>query len=514
MRSIDEQLLRIHQIDRGRPRKRVVILGAGVAGLVAAYELQKLGHQVEVLEGSGRVGGRVRTHRFSDGHNQYNELGAMRIPASHDYTRHYISACNLKLRPFVTAHKNLKCFYDIRGIQTRMDNASKTLFPQFSLSPAERRLANAAVAPAILGSHFSDAILSLTADEEGDLFAFRSATSHALQLDSQSLLDFLQQRLRGSDTLELIGSTTGLEMLWNKSIAMFLRDEIVNTGDGLEEIDGGMDLLPTGLAKLIPANPIRLNTEVTAIHWEGDQGRILLKSEKHEPSEIQPTHVICTIPFPVLRRLDLAGFSPNKMKAIRNLTYASSTKVLIHCKRRFWEQSPYGIVGGASLSDQIIRSTYYPSDNAPTTGPARVASHAKGIATAYSSESQTVARDPEISNGPGVLLGSYCWGADARRLGAMSANERAECVIDKIARFHPEVRNFADDHASMSWDDNKWAGGAFSFLDPSDQVRYLAAACQPEGNFHFAGEHCSTDQAWIQGAAMSALRAVEEIASK
>jgi monoamine oxidase len=96
----------------------------------------------------------------------------------------------------------------------------------------------------------------------------------------------------------------------------------------------------------------------------------------------------------------------------------------------------------------------------------------------------------------------------------MSANEGAECVIDKIARFHPEVRDFADDHASMSWDDNKWAGGAFSFLDPSDQARYLGAACQPEGNFHFAGEHCSTDQAWIQGAAMSALRAVEEIAYK
>ena len=303
-------------------------------------------------------------------------------------------------------------------------------------------------------------------------------------------------------------------MLWDKSIAMFLRDEIVGTGDGLEEIDGGMDLLPTGLAKLIPANPIRLNTEVTAIHWEGDQGRILLKSEKHELSEIQPTHVICTIPFPVLRRLELAGFSPNKMKAIRNLTYASSTKVLIHCKRRFWEQPPYGIVGGASLSDQIIRSTYYPSDNAPVPGLALVASHAKGIATAYSLESQTVARDPEISNGPGVLLGSYCWGADARRLGVMSANERAACVIDKIARFHPEVRDFADDHASMSWDDNKWAGGAFSFLDPSDQARYLAAGCQPEGNFHFAGEHCSTDQAWIQGAAMSALRAVEEIAYK
>jgi monoamine oxidase len=512
MRPIDEQLQRIRQTDRDRSRKRVVILGAGVAGLVAAYELHKLGHAVEVIEGSGRVGGRVRTHRFKD--DQYNELGAMRIPASHDYTRHYISVCNLKLRPFVTAHKNLRCFYDIRGIQTRIEDASKTLFPQLSLSPAERRLANAAVAPAILGSHFSEAILNLTEDDERDLFTFRPSTLRALQLDSQSLLDFLQQRLRGSDTLELIGSTTGLEMLWNKSMAMFLRDEIIGTGDGLEEIEGGMDLLPTGLAKLIPANPIRLNTEVIAIHWEGNKGKILLSSDKHEPIEIQPTHVICTIPFPVLRRLDLAGFTSDKMRAIRNLTYASSTKVLIHCKRRFWEQSPYDIVGGATLSDQIIRSTYYPSDNAPVPGPPVVASHAKGVLTAYSLEGRTVARNPEISNGPGVLLGSYCWGADARRLGGMSANERAACVIDKIARFHPEIRDFADDHASMSWDDNKWAGGAFSFLEPSDQARYLGAACQSEGDFHFAGEHCSTDQAWIQGAAMSALRAVEEIVSK
>ena len=124
MGSIDDQLLRIRTKDKSIPRKRIVVLGAGIAGLVAAYELQKLGHSVEVIEASDRIGGRVFTHPFKDG--QYNELGAMRIPANHDYTRHYaVNICSLRLRPFITAHKNLKCFYDIKGVKTRIEDAPR-----------------------------------------------------------------------------------------------------------------------------------------------------------------------------------------------------------------------------------------------------------------------------------------------------------------------------------------------------------------------------------------------------
>src|SRR5690349_15438859 len=100
MEPIVDQLARIARVDNGKPRKKVVILGAGMAGLSAAYELTKLGHSVSVIEATNRPGGRVWTKRFKST-GQYHELGAMRIPASHDYTRHYIHVVGLqkRLRP-------------------------------------------------------------------------------------------------------------------------------------------------------------------------------------------------------------------------------------------------------------------------------------------------------------------------------------------------------------------------------------------------------------------------------
>jgi monoamine oxidase len=211
------------------------------------------------------------------------------------------------------------------------------------------------------------------------------------------------------------------------------------------------------------AGTIRLKTEVLAIRLAGPKASVVLKENGKGPVQTACDYVICTIPFGVLRRLDVRGFSAGKQEAVRNLSYASSTKVLIHCKERFWENDPkYGIFGGASLSDQIIRSVYYPSDNAPAATPSAPPPQAKGLVT----------------------------------------------------RFHPELQMYADDHASMVWDQFKWSAGAFSFLQPGDQTAYLQNAVQAEGAVHFAGEHCSTDQAWIQGAIMSGLRAVEEIVAR
>ncbi|MGB5915998.1 MAG: FAD-dependent oxidoreductase, partial [Phormidesmis sp.] len=91
--SVKQQLDQIKHEDAGSPRKKVLILGAGIAGLAAGYELTMQGHSVEILEASSRLGGRIWTHRFNNG--QQGEFGAMRIPASHDYTRHYVEQLGL-----------------------------------------------------------------------------------------------------------------------------------------------------------------------------------------------------------------------------------------------------------------------------------------------------------------------------------------------------------------------------------------------------------------------------------
>lgn len=100
------------------PRRplNVIVVGAGMAGLCAAYELEMRGHSVTILEADRKaVGGRVRTQRFADG--QYGELGAMRIPKNHHLTRHYIARFGLALRPFV--QYNPEAYYYVHGIRKR-----------------------------------------------------------------------------------------------------------------------------------------------------------------------------------------------------------------------------------------------------------------------------------------------------------------------------------------------------------------------------------------------------------
>jgi monoamine oxidase len=335
--------------------------------------------------------------------------------------------------------------------------------------------------------------------------------------------EFLRARA-GEGAKELIGSCTGLDSFFDRAITMFLREEIEmkrfpaprdGEQERLSEIVGGMDLLPKRLGKTIH-DCIELNAEVIGIRSQND-GKVAVTISRGDQETVTKTCdvVLCTLPFSILWKIDISPpFSPEKMYAIRNLSYASSTKVLLHCSTRFWETNG-GIYGGASQSDQLIRATYYPSDNAIYSGPPGLLQQYGTLYSGFAPNKYT-ARDSAVSKNPGVLLGSYAWGQDARRLGAMAPTERARTVIRMVSRFHPEIARpgIVDGHASMFWDAYKWSAGAFSFLQPGEHGTIYQSAIRPEGNVHFAGEHCSLQQAWIQGALVSALRAVEEIVAK
>src|SRR5882724_2565888 len=86
--------------------KKIIIIGAGMAGLSAGYELSQAGHDVTILEARTRPGGRVQTLRepFSDG--LYAEAGAARIPDNHDLTLKYVKLFDIPLEPFYPARLN------------------------------------------------------------------------------------------------------------------------------------------------------------------------------------------------------------------------------------------------------------------------------------------------------------------------------------------------------------------------------------------------------------------------
>src|SRR6185369_14790506 len=87
----------IATLERGGPPQKIVVLGAGLAGLCSAFELQNQGHEVVLLEAGKRPGGRVRTLRDGFAPGLYTEAGAESIPGVHDLTLHYARTLGLKL---------------------------------------------------------------------------------------------------------------------------------------------------------------------------------------------------------------------------------------------------------------------------------------------------------------------------------------------------------------------------------------------------------------------------------
>ena len=528
--QIQPKLERIQKKDSGKPRKEIVILGAGMAGLTAAYELLCLGHKVTIYEAnSSRVGGRAWTHRFDDG--QYHEFGAMRFHKEHDHTRHYADLCKLKFRRFINHHDTPDSYYLINGQRVKHKDWATELLPKLDLSDNEKKIIQEELESNKPDKHHK-ALLSLLAFplrstlseikrnpfEFNALMGLGPLTPRIIELDNISFGEEIRKHFQTEDAINILGSTTGLESFFDIALTMFLRDTLLAEArledqkckSGLDEIEGGTDLLPKRLAdKVIElGGKIEFSHKVTGISNLNDSIRITFENGD---KEIEAKHVICTIPFGVLRHLKLTGFSKSKLRAIRNLNYANSAKVLINTKNRFWESQ--GIIGGGSQTDLINRQVYYPSDNFK----GQIKSVSGSGVHCLTQEFESMETNENPMNIPGVIVGSYCWGTDALRLGALSREERGKVVIEAVSQIHPELLEtdmVKSPPASISWDEYSNTKGAFCFHKPGDFSNYYFDTLKSEGNLHFAGEHCSLDQGWIQGAIISSLKIVEEIVVK
>ncbi|MEL7533238.1 MAG: NAD(P)/FAD-dependent oxidoreductase [Bacteroidota bacterium] len=550
---VEDAIARIKQAE-AKPRK-ILILGAGIAGLSAAYELARLkqGHEIHIVEASKRIGGRIWTHRFGEkpakgkvDDRPYHEFGAMRIPECiHDYTWHYIKEMNLPIREFINFDPEQKCWFDLRGEKFIAPDANEEfvkLYPQ--MFDWEKQIVKQKGPGELLG-HFINPLLAQleTSDLTWHLVNGEMEHPYLRWIDSHSLRTFLlekvEARLLSEDALELIGNSLAIASLWSWSLSAILRDAITNRPQGkgrLFEIIGGLDLLPHTMAKRIEEKypdsvQIHMEIEVKAVGLVNDKPEIELWDRKAEKSvELEYDQVLCTLPFPVMRLMALEGLSESKRAAIQNMQYSSSTKVLLHCKERFWEQQ--GIKGGRSISDRINRQTYYPSDftgneavELPDCEPTIQPLTFWNVNTQSSSVPKALAKENlQEESREGVLLGSYTWTDNARQIGRLKGetsehlasaalSERADLVLQFLERIHKEVADpdMILDSASMYWDQYPWTRGAFGATPPGDLSYYYQAGRKPEGNLFFAGEHISIAPGWIQGAMESSLAAVAEM---
>lgn len=489
----------------GRPR-HVGIIGAGAAGLSAAYELERLGHRVAIFEDSNRPGGRIRTHRFADG--THSELGAMRIPANHGCTMHYVKEFQLPTRRFV--NYNPRAYYHIRDVKTRIGDPS-ALYPAFKLLPDE------SADPLRPYEHLMKELMtSLSPEEQREIFSPNLTSEKLRKYASISFWQFLKERV-SPEAFDLIGHATGMIQYERASLLEVFVDYFGLFRVDQYELSGGMETLIQAFVSRLRA-PIHYNTRVTGI--QKTEGGVAVHYSRlgHKRTETFD-YVVCTVPAPALTRIEFEpALPPRQRQAISGITYASSAKTIVHTSARPWEYED-GIYGGGSFTDLPIQQCWYPSDNAKPVDRATYAAFTGDSDSPYSEAPLNwIAKDKERSHGPGVLTASYLWEANARRFLSLSEEDQTDVVIGQIRKLHPGLDRYVDEVIHWSWDrQNSPGSGAFAYFAPGEHERYQQLLSQPypaeKPAVFFAGEHLAVAHAWIQGSIQTALHAVLQIKS-
>ncbi|WP_306318149.1 MULTISPECIES: NAD(P)/FAD-dependent oxidoreductase [unclassified Streptomyces] len=467
------------------PRAHIAVLGAGIAGLVAACELESLGYRVTILEGSERIGGRIYTHRFGTTPGApYAELGAMRIPATHELTLRYVKELGLEpdLHPFRTILSDENNYLATKEGHVRVKDASGPLLADLRREIPTESYRTATV---LFGAWLAAMVRAVAPAELRDNLV-SDLTALLPLADSIDLTPYVYgdeaDRIRLGPVFR---DHPELRAACSPRLYGFLDDLLLETDTDLFHLAGGMSRIVDRLVARI-RGPILLGHEVTGVHAGGDAAGVELRTGGRTETLRYPA-VLCTLPFSVLRGLTLTGFDEDKRDIVAGVEYGAATKVALHCRDAFWERD--GIRGGASATGGRTRQTYYPP------------------------------REGDPAEGA-VLLGSYAIAEDADLLGLLPAEARHAATVEELAPLYPQLKEPGAvlGAASIAWAGHPWSKGCTARRwrwgnDADGCAREVRRASRPQGRLFFAGEHCSTTPAWINGAIESALAAVAGIGS-
>ncbi|WP_336708529.1 flavin monoamine oxidase family protein [Oerskovia sp. USHLN155] len=469
----------------GRSAKKVVVVGAGPAGLASAYELQKAGYRVTVLEARHRAGGRTLTirngdsetdingvkqiARFSDG--TYMNAGAGRI-AQWMVTMDYLRELGVPYEVFTNANADAYLYNERSGATPG--------------NPVRYRTAKADV------FGYTSELLSMAADQ-GALDQKLTAA------DKENLRSFLRSwgslttdgkyqggsnrgysvyptawnehgtPLPGPGTVsEVLASKVGqyfpFEINWEQSMLMF-------------QPKGGMDTTYEYFVRAIGKQNVLFSSPVTGVENTSRGVKVTYTAANGKARQIDADFAIVSAPAGLMRRWS-TNWGPDIDAALGEFAVGSPAgKIGLQYRSRFWEDD-HRIYGGITETDMDLAHIWYPSYG--------------------------------YGERKGLVVGYYNTGANARAYADMAPKQRELRAVEQGVKIHGEkYRTELESSFSIAWHKVPYIEGAWAY--PNTESARFKQLQQGAGNVYFAGDWMSEISAWQHGAFWSARYAVQNL---
>jgi len=465
----------------------VLVLGAGIAGMVAAMELRDAGYKVQVLEYNNRSGGRnwslyggdtytelggfTQHVQFDPG--QYINPGPWRLPYHHQGILHYVNRLNVALEPFTQVNYNAYV------------HSTKA----FGGKPQRYRHIQADfhghVAELLAKSTRQKALDQAVTKEDQEVLLAALKNWGALDENYEYKKGFMSSEVRGYE----VDPGGGLNSVPVPSEPLAM-NELLNSGlwaaiaaghqydmqSSIYQPRGGMGQIGKAFGKalepLIQYNckviDIKQNAKsVTATYIDSKTG-----GEKRTATA---DWCVCTIPASVLSQIPMNVGGPMQA-AINQLSYMAALKIGLQFKRRFWEEDEQ-IYGGHTYTDQPNAIIGYPMWD-------------------------------YFSKGKGVLLGTYVFGEPAFIAAAKAPEDRIKDALEYGANIHPQYKTEYECGVAVAWHRVPWTLGCAGYWTEEGRAAHYNDLCALDGRIVLAGEHASRIPAWQEGAVTSALDAI------